>query len=226
MLGPVCCGRAVLCLTQTPVAISTRLLAARGMSEMVSGSKRKPVRIGTHSGTFHCDEALGCFMLKQTSAFRECEIVRSRDSAVLSDCDVIIDVGGVYEPNNNRFDHHQRGFEEVFGFGFNTKLSSAGLVYKHFGKELIASMMKLPLDHPDVQIVYLQVYKNFIESVDAIDNGVKQYDTDAPARSVWVASVPQQTVALATLPGWTRQQWCWNMEGPVVTCIIQYMVSA
>eukprot|EP00878_Enallax_costatus_P028250 GHUV01030496.1.p1 GENE.GHUV01030496.1~~GHUV01030496.1.p1 ORF type:complete len:145 (-),score=18.22 GHUV01030496.1:44-478(-) len=51
---------------------------------------------------------------------------RSRDSAVLSDCDVIIDVGGVYEPNNNRFDHHQRGFEEVFGFGFNTKLSSAG----------------------------------------------------------------------------------------------------
>lgn len=51
---------------------------------------------------------------------------RSRDPAVLSDCDVIIDVGGVYEPVNGRFDHHQRGFEEVFGFGFNTKLSSAG----------------------------------------------------------------------------------------------------
>lgn len=44
-------------------------------------------------------------------------------------------------------------------------------------------MMKLTVDHPDVQTVYLQVYKNFIESVDAIDNGITQYDTDAPARS-------------------------------------------
>jgi hypothetical protein len=45
---------------------------------------------------------------------------------VLDDCDVIIDVGGVYEPEHNRFDHHQRGFTEVFGHGYNTKLSSAG----------------------------------------------------------------------------------------------------
>ena len=27
----------------------------------------------------------------------------------------------------------QRGFENVLGLGFNTKLSSAGLVYKHYG---------------------------------------------------------------------------------------------
>jgi hypothetical protein len=53
-------------------------------------------------------------------------VARSRDKAVLEDCDVIIDVGGVYEPENNRFDHHQRGFGEVFGHGYNTKLSSAG----------------------------------------------------------------------------------------------------
>lgn len=51
---------------------------------------------------------------------------RSRDASVLAECDVIIDVGGVYEPENNRFDHHQRGFSEVFGHGYNTKLSSAG----------------------------------------------------------------------------------------------------
>lgn len=61
-------------------------------------------------------------------------------------------------------------------------LRFAGLIYKHYGKDLIANMMKLPADHPDVQTVYLQVYKNFIEAVDAIDNGVKQYDTDAPTR--------------------------------------------
>lgn len=42
----------------------------------------------------------------------------------------MLDVGGVYDPAKDRYDHHQKGFEEIFGNGFNTKLSSAGLVYK------------------------------------------------------------------------------------------------
>ena len=42
----------------------------------------------------------------------------------------MVDVGAVYDENLKRFDHHQRGFEEVFGHGFQTKLSSAGLIYK------------------------------------------------------------------------------------------------
>ena len=42
-----------------------------------------------------------------------------------------MDVGGVYSPETHRYDHHQRGFDEVFGNGFDKiKLSSAGLVYK------------------------------------------------------------------------------------------------
>lgn len=44
--------------------------------------------------------------------------------------DAVLDVGGVYDPARDRYDHHQKGFEEVFGHGFSTKLSSAGLVYK------------------------------------------------------------------------------------------------
>lgn len=63
-------------------------------------------------------------MLEPTAGQTDC--CRSRDPAILSQCDAIIDVGGVYQPGNNRFDHHQRGFGEVFGFGFTTKLSSAG----------------------------------------------------------------------------------------------------
>lgn len=64
------------------------------------------------------------------------------------------------------------------GFG----VLCAGLVYKHYGKEIIASYMKLPVEHPDVQAVHLQVYKNFIEAVDAVDNGVNQFDTDSPPK--------------------------------------------
>lgn len=74
-------------------------------------------------------------------------------------------------PGTNRFDHHQRGFEEIFGHGFATKLSSAGLVYKHYGKQIVAALVGLPADHPDVHTVYLAVYKSFMEGIDAIDNG-------------------------------------------------------
>jgi uncharacterized UPF0160 family protein len=42
----------------------------------------------------------------------------------------------VYNEAIQRFDHHQRGFEEVFGHGFVTKLSSAGLVYKSVALEV------------------------------------------------------------------------------------------
>lgn len=31
--------------------------------------------------------------------------------------------------------------------------------------------MALPADSPEVEAVYLAVYKNFMESIDAIDNG-------------------------------------------------------
>jgi len=33
----------------------------------------------------------------------------------------------------------------------------SGLVYKHYGREIIARLAKLPKDHPDVETVYLQV---------------------------------------------------------------------
>lgn len=55
---------------------------------------------------------------------------RSRDPAVLDTCDIVVDVGALYNEETLRFDHHQRGFTEVFGHGFETKLSSAGLIYK------------------------------------------------------------------------------------------------
>jgi len=103
---------------------------------------------------------------------------RTRDPAVLDTCDIVVDVGAVYDETKQRFDHHQRGFTEVFGHGFNTKLSSAGLVYKHFGQEVIASRTQLPLDDAKVQTLWLKMYREFIEALDAIDNGISQYPTD------------------------------------------------
>ncbi|RLN34180.1 uncharacterized protein C2845_PM03G00910 [Panicum miliaceum] len=131
-------------------------------------------RVGTHNGSFHCDEALGCFLIRLTSQFAGADVVRTRDSQILDTLDAVLDVGGVYDPSRHRYDHHQKGFNEVFGHGFNTKLSSAGLGYRilpwtmlidnsHFGKEIIAKELGVNEDHEDVHRLYLAIYKSFIE---------------------------------------------------------------
>lgn len=85
---------------------------------------------------------------------------------------IVVDVGGVYDHEAKRYDHHQRGFNEVFGNGFDTvKLSSAGLVYKHYGKQIIAKLLDTE-DDAKVHTLWLQLYSELIESIDGIDNGV------------------------------------------------------
>ncbi|KAL5208685.1 hypothetical protein ABZP36_033120 [Zizania latifolia] len=151
--------------------------AGDGDSTNSAGSGK---RVGTHNGSFHCDEALGCFLIRLSSQFVGADVVRTRDPQILDTLDAVLDVGGVYDPSQHRYDHHQKGFNEVFGHGFNTKLSSAGLVYKHFGKEIIANELLVSEDHEDVHRLYLAIYKSFIEALDAIDNGINRYDTDQP----------------------------------------------
>ncbi|KAF9615638.1 hypothetical protein IFM89_025413 [Coptis chinensis] len=160
--------------------MATTNLPAAGFSTSTETKKR----VGTHNGSFHCDEALGCFMIRLTHKFLGADIVRTRDPKVLETLDAVLDVGGVYDPTTDRYDHHQKGFDQVFGHGFTTKLSSAGLVYKHYGMEIIAKELQLDQGHPNVLRLFLAVYKSFMEAIDAIDNGVNQYDTDLPPRYV------------------------------------------
>nr|BAD42335.1 GAMM1 protein-like protein [Nannochloris bacillaris] len=42
--------------------------------------------------------------------------------------------------------------------------------------------MSLDPTAPEVDVVYLTLYKNFMEAIDAIDNGVNQWDGDAPPK--------------------------------------------
>ncbi|KAL8540312.1 hypothetical protein ACS0TY_001784 [Phlomoides rotata] len=126
-------------------------------------------RIGTHSGKFHCDEALGCFMIRRTENFYGADIIRTRDSMVLDKLGAVLDVIGVYNSSRDRYDHHQEGFQEVFGYGFETKLSSAGSVYKRYGKEIISKEVKLDPDHCDVHRLFVTIYKNFIETMESVN---------------------------------------------------------
>ena len=152
-----------------------RVLSSASAMTTEEGEK---TTIGTHDGSFHCDEALGCYLPQNTRAFAGCKIVRTRDADALAKCGVVIDVGAEYDASKLRFDHHQKGFEETFGYGgfTRTKLSSAGLVYKHFGKEIVATKIEKSVDDPVTERLYLKMYKTFVEAVDGVDNGVTQYE--------------------------------------------------
>ena len=90
----------------------------------------------------------------------------------------MVDVGGEYEPERHRYDHHQRTFDTTLP-SYQTKLSSAGLVWKHFGRDVVQYRTGLAAGSPDVELVYDKVYRDFIEAVDANDNGISAYDPAA-----------------------------------------------
>eukprot|EP00441_Pelagodinium_beii_P038009 CAMPEP_0197641934 /NCGR_PEP_ID=MMETSP1338-20131121/15738_1 /TAXON_ID=43686 ORGANISM="Pelagodinium beii, Strain RCC1491" /NCGR_SAMPLE_ID=MMETSP1338 /ASSEMBLY_ACC=CAM_ASM_000754 /LENGTH=358 /DNA_ID=CAMNT_0043214985 /DNA_START=47 /DNA_END=1123 /DNA_ORIENTATION=+ len=143
--------------------------------------------IGTHSGSFQADEALGCWLLRQLPAFADAAIVRSRDAAVLEPCDIVIDVGGVYDHEKLLYDHHQRGFFETADGKpgaatkpteatgrWKTKLSASGLVYKHYGREIISQLSGTGA--ADTEALWSELYDQFMEGIDAIDNGIEISD--------------------------------------------------
>lgn len=103
----------------------------------MSQLSRSPITIGTHNGHFHADEALAVYMLRQLPLYEGAKVIRTRNPDVLATCHTVVDVGGVYDVSTRRFDHHQRDFTTVFP-SRETKLSSAGLVYAHFGRSLVA----------------------------------------------------------------------------------------
>lgn len=140
--------------------------------------KMNPLMIGTHNGHFHADEALAVYMLRMLPEYASASLVRTRDPSLLETCHTVVDVGGEYDNGKKRYDHHQRTFDTTFP-NHATKLSSAGLVYMHFGKAIIAQHTKLAIEHPDVELLYQKLYDDFVEAVDANDNGINQYDNAA-----------------------------------------------
>lgn len=138
-----------------------------------------PKQICTHSGSFHADESLAVFMLKLLPEYKDAKVVRSRNPEDWEASDIVVDVSAKYD-GVKFFDHHQREFMETFSSDYKTKLSSAGLVYKHFGKRIIESIIAeadVPsVSSEDLEVLYQRVYKQFVEALDANDNGISKYD--------------------------------------------------
>eukprot|EP00392_Amoebophrya_sp_AT5.2_P008447 g8468.t1 len=140
----------------------------------------------THHGGFHCDEALALAMLKILPEFSDMPIVRTRDPAIIEKAKLVVDVGGIYSHEQRRYDHHMGDFTTTYAPEYTTtKLSSAGLVYKHFAKQILESILKKAGgaselaksgSTQDLEKIVEKIYRGLIEEVDAIDNGVEQGD--------------------------------------------------
>ena len=124
------------------------------------------MKIGTHNGVFHADEVMAVAALRLTNIM-DINIVRTRDQRMLDECDIVVDVGGVYDPDNDRFDHHQRGFDLCRENGI--KYSSFGLVWLKYGFDIVNNMIE---DCDDIiRAVVNGVDALLVEGVDALDNG-------------------------------------------------------
>lgn len=116
--------------------------------------------IVTHNAKFHADDVFAVAVL--LFIYPDAKVLRTRDENIIKDVDIVVDVGGIYDDNLMRFDHHQVGGAGKRDNGI--EYASFGLVWKKFGEELTGS--KEAAETLD-QIL--------VQSIDAGDNGINTF---------------------------------------------------
>ena len=113
--------------------------------------------IATHDGNFHADDVFSIAALK--SIFPSFKLIRTRDLEIIAKADIVLDVGGEYDADADRFDHHQRGGagERENGIPY----SSFGLIWQKYGLEICQGD----------QNVANAVDSGLVSNIDAIDCG-------------------------------------------------------
>ena len=114
-------------------------------------------KIITHDGSFHADDLFATAVLSILNKGKV-KIIRTRDEKIIAKGDYVYDVGGIYNPELNRFDHHQKGGAGKRENGI--EYSSFGLVWKKFGKDVCGSKKVAEI-----------VDNKLVAPIDAGDNG-------------------------------------------------------
>ncbi len=133
------------------------------------------ILVGTHSGPFHADDVLAFAMIREFVDPRAA-IVRTRDSEKLDEADMLIDVGGVYAPQEGRFDHHQASYQG--------ELSSAGMILEWLHAEKKVG-----------ELVARALREQLVDYVDAVDNGRRKATPQVPCYSSVIATIAESAIA-------------------------------
>lgn len=113
--------------------------------------------IVTHNGNFHADDVFSVALFKRL--LPSFKLIRTRDPERIESADIVIDVGLEFDPDRDRFDHHQRGGAGVRENGI--PYSSFGLIWKKYGVQACAGNQEVA-DGVDAGLV---------STIDAIDCG-------------------------------------------------------
>ena len=122
---------------------------------------KKKITVVVHDGDFHPDEVFACavFFLWAEKTGNKIKIIRNREKEIITKADIVADVGGVYDPDRNRFDHHQKEGAGIHENGI--PYASFGLVWKKYGAEVCSD-----------REVANSIERDLVVPVDARDNGI------------------------------------------------------
>jgi uncharacterized UPF0160 family protein len=135
--------------------------------------QKTALRLLTHSGTFHCDDAFAYATLRLALGLStladDHTLTRTRDPALIAAADIVWDVGAVHDAAKGRFDHHQRGAPVRADDGI--PFSAAGLVWQVHGAAAVRALLA-PRDADHAASLASAIDDEVIRRIDAIDNGV------------------------------------------------------
>ncbi len=114
------------------------------------------MKIVTHDGPFHADDVFGAALLR--ALFPTATFVRSRDTSVIDSADIVFDVGGVYNEDTQRFDHHMAAAGKRSN---GITYSAFGLLWRRYGMHYCE----------DDEDVWRFIDSKLVTSIDADDNG-------------------------------------------------------
>lgn len=135
--------------------------------------------IATHNGSFHADDVFGVGVLM--GLFPSHTLLRTRHNERIEAADFAVDVGGLWDAETGRFDHHQRTFTgarparvvdgvETPGVGY----ASAGLVWSAYGGayvQALASSSGFDLDAQAVAEIARSIDNSLVQYLDIVDTG-------------------------------------------------------
>lgn len=141
----------------------------------------------THNGKFHADDIFACATLQifLDQKGERYQVIRIRDEATINSADYVFDVGGIYDHEKRRYDHHQKG-----GAGKRDNeipYAAFGLVWKHYGALVSGS--------EEVAVI---LDKKIAQAIDADDNGMKLVTSTHPDASPYTL----QNALYAFRPTW------------------------
>lgn len=158
-------------------------------------------KLVTHDGTFHADDIFACatlvLMLEKEGI--DYEIIRTRDEEIIKTGDYIFDLGGIYDEDKNKFDHHQVGGAGKRKNGID--YSSFGLVWKKFGMKLCDNQKTVEL-----------IDQKLVAPIDAWDNGIDLFESKS---NIMPYSINH--IFFAMLPTWREDNL--DKDGIFLQCV-------